>query len=67
MLGLKKKTTAKSVSQGYRVAVLCLPEEEQNLNQLASFKIPSSMLHSFCTEKDHLFAGETEAKTPRRM
>lgn len=27
-----KKNTAKSASQGYRVAALCLPEEEQNLN-----------------------------------
>ena len=33
VLGLKKRTTAKSTSQGYRVAaLLCLPEEQQNLN-----------------------------------
>ena len=30
--GMEKKNTAKSASQGYRVAALCLPEEEQNLN-----------------------------------
>lgn len=29
---MEKKNTAKSASQGYRVAVLCLLEEEQNLN-----------------------------------
>ena len=28
----KKKNTAKSASQGYRVDALCLPEEQQNFN-----------------------------------